>query len=141
SSRGSKGRLRKIRNRTAGRGPGRRPQPSPRIVHPRPRKRGAPENRSPFMRRSLLGWWLLAGVAALGLCWFLFVLAPRRDSINGDENTHRRRPPWLDINKVGGTILVYEVDQPEPLTADKSDALPQAIENRVDPDGDLSVTV
>jgi len=93
------------------------------------------------MRRSLLGWWLLAGVAALGLCWFLFVLAPRRDSSNGDENTHRRRPPWLDINKVGGTILVYEVDQPEPLTADKSDALPQAIENRVDPDGDLSVTV
>jgi preprotein translocase subunit SecD len=93
------------------------------------------------MRRSLLGWWLLAGVAALGICWYLFVLAPRRDSSNGDENTHRRRPPWLDINKVGGTILVYEVDQAEPLTADRSHALPQAIENRVDPDGDLSVTV
>src|SRR5262245_65677752 len=92
------------------------------------------------MRRSLLGWWLLAGVAALGLCWVLVVLAPRRDSSNGDENTHRRGPPWLDINKVGGTILVYEVDQPEPLNADKSEALPQAIDYRVDRDGHLSGT-
>jgi SecD/SecF fusion protein len=49
-----------------------------------------------------------------------------------------RRPP--DISQVGGTVLVYEVEESRPPSSGSIEDLPDALRRRLDPSGSLGIT-
>lgn len=83
------------------------------------------------------------GLAAFGLglgalLLWIFVL---RDPPPSDEREEKKKQP-LDIDLVGGTILVYEIDKPEPMASPvKVDELAAALKKRIDPTDILEVKV